>query len=48
MAASRRSIVRPAGVTALCPEMLAFEWMRACTHPSFKTLLAEIKGQALG
>ncbi len=36
-----------AGVTPLCAEMLAFEWMRACTHPSFKTVLANIKSQPL-
>lgn len=37
-----------AGVTLVCPEMLAFEWMRSCTHPSFKTVLAAVKAQPLG
>lgn len=36
-----------AGVTLMSPEMLAFEWLRSCNHPRFKSVLANIKAQPL-
>jgi len=36
-----------AGVSLLSPEMVAFEWMRTCAHPSFKSVLKQIKAQPL-
>lgn len=36
-----------AGVTLVSPEMVAFEWLGACTHPDFKAVLTDIKAQPL-
>jgi nicotinamidase-related amidase len=40
--------LQAAGVTALAPEMVAFEWLRACTDPQFKAVLALVKARPAG
>jgi nicotinamidase-related amidase len=40
--------LQAAGVTAVAPEMVAFEWLRACTDPQFKAVLALVKARPAG
>lgn len=40
--------LKDAGVGAVAPEMVVFEWLRACTDPQFKAVLALVKARPAG
>nr|WP_315199951.1 isochorismatase family protein [uncultured Aquabacterium sp.] len=35
--------LQAAGVSLVCPEMVAFEWLRSCEHPAFRAVLSLVK-----